>query len=270
METIIKLYNGDCLEIIPSLNIIVDLIIVDPPYGSTQCRWDNLIPVDKMWDNINKLIKPNGAVVIFGTEPFCSIVRNSNINNYKYDWIWIKDKATNHLNVKKMPMRKTEKIMVFYKKQCEYNPQIKSKKKENVRPPTIQRKNVPLYGNMNKLSKREISKYLTYPNELLEFKKDKVRLHPTQKPVKLIEYLIKTYTNESQTVLDFTSGSCSTGIACMRTNRKFIGIELEKDYFDISLLRISKERNDVNFKNECYMEYNRKDKIFHLIKRKSK
>jgi DNA modification methylase len=241
----IRLLKGDCLEVMDNLieqGIKVDAVITDPPYGTTACKWDSIIPFDKMWERLDKINKNKGAIVLFGAEPFSSALRMSNIKNYKYDWIWEKDKATNHLNAKKMPMRKTERISVFYKSQCTYNPQLKKKDKKDIRPPTTKRLQADNYGRMTKESVRKIPIDMGYPNEILKFRGcfgDKNKsFHPTQKPVSLMEYLIKTYTNEGETVLDFTMGSGTTALACQNTNRNFIGIEKEDKYFEIAKQRI--------------------------------
>jgi len=225
-----------------SQGIKVDAIITDPPYGTTACKWDSIIPFDEMWQRLNKLIKPNGAIVLFGSEPFSSALRMSNIKNYKYDWIWEKTQATGHLNAKKQPLRSNELISLFYKKQCTYNPQKTQGHKPmntGVRRLSVQNKTevygkatkeLPFGGNTDR-----------YPRTNIVFKSDKQTnyKHPTQKPVALMEYLIKTYTNENETVLDFTMGSGSTGVACKNTNRKFIGIEMDEKYFEIAEKRCS-------------------------------
>jgi site-specific DNA-methyltransferase (adenine-specific) len=198
-----------------------------------------------MWEQLKRIIKPNGAIVLFGAEPFSSLLRVSNLKQFKYDWVWQKDKATNHLNAKKMPMRRNEIISVFYKKQCLYSPQLQKKDPKNIRPPTTKRKQAENYGAMTAESVRQIPSDMSYPNETLKFRGcsgDKGKsIHPTQKPVALMEYLIKTYTNEGETVLDFAAGSFTTGVACVNIKRKFIGIEMDKNYFDIGVNRI-KER----------------------------
>jgi DNA modification methylase len=241
----INLYKGDCLELMKDIpDGSIDAIITDPPYGTTACKWDSVIDFDLMWEQLNRIIKPNGAIVLFGSEPFSSALRMSNIKNYKYDWVWQKDKATNHLNAKKMPMRRNENISVFYKKQCTYNPQLKKKDPKNIRPERTKRKQTECYGNMTALSSRQIPVDMSYPNETLIFRGcfgEKVK-HPTQKPVALMEYLIKTYTNENETVLDFTMGSGSTGVACVNTNRNFIGIEQDDKYFEIAEQRIKDQQ----------------------------
>jgi site-specific DNA-methyltransferase (adenine-specific) len=230
--------NGDCLEKMDKLieqGVIVDAIITDPPYGTTACKWDSVIPFEPMWERLNKLIKPNGAVVLFGSEPFSSALRMSNIKNYKYDWKWEKSKPSGHLNAKKQPMRLYEDISVFYKKQCRYNPQGLIK---NIP------KNIKVNGNRSSVFGKEkdfkTGLFTNYPNNRI-FEKNIFgnNIHPTQKPVALMEYLIKTYTNEGETVLDFTMGSGTTGVACRNLNRKFIGIELDDKYFEIAKERIN-------------------------------
>lgn len=219
------------------------MILTDLPYGTTQCKWDSIIPFELLWKQYNRIIKDNGAIVLFGSEPFTSKLICSNIKNFKYNWIWQKDKATGHLNAKKQPMRTVETISVFYKKQCTYNPQLEKKPKENIRPATTKRKNIDNYGSMDKESVRAIPIDMGYPKDILKFRGcfgDKGKSnHPTEKPVDLLEYLIKTYTNEKEIVLDNTMGSGSTGVACKKINRKFIGIELEKKYYDIAVKRIA-------------------------------
>ena len=186
-----------------------------------------------MWERLNKLIKPNGAIVLFGSEPFSSALRMSNIKNYKYDWKWRKENGTGFLNAKKQPLKCIEDIMVFYKNQCTYNPQMRYGFKYYK---TISDKTTENYNSFKQVATESNGE--RYPLNFLEFKRDKNRIHPTQKPVKLMEYLIKTYTNENETVLDFTAGSFSTGVAAVNTNRDFIGIELDKKYFDIGVKRI--------------------------------
>jgi DNA modification methylase len=237
-----KLFNGDCLEAMDLLIAAgekVDAIITDPPYGTTACRWDSIIPFDEMWPRLNKLVKPNGAIVLFGSEPFSSALRMSNIKNYKYDWVWDKVLPTGHLNAKKQPMRRHELISVFYQRQCGYTP-IKSKghprkvvKSRNIR------KN-SLYGDYDNVGGYDSEE--RYPTTLLRYSTGGTRtkiVHPTQKPVALMEYLIKTYTNEGEIVLDFTMGSGTTGVACVNLGRKFIGIELDHEYFNIAKKRIT-------------------------------
>jgi len=234
---------GDCLDIMPDIpDGSVDMILTDPPYGTTACKWDLIIPFRPMWEQLKRIIKPNGAIALFGCEPFSSLMRCSNLKQFKYDWVWQKDKATNHLNVKRQPMRRNELISVFYKKQCTYNPQLSKKDPKSVRPPTIKRKQVENYGAMTAASVRDIPVDMTYPHETLQYRGcfgDKGKsIHPTQKPVELLSYLIATYTKKGDTVLDFTMGSGSTGIAAHNQGCNFIGIEKDEKYFNIAKNRI--------------------------------
>jgi len=238
-----KLMFGDCLERMKEIpDKSIDCVITDPPYNITQCKWDIVIEFEPMWKELKRIIKDSGAICLFGVEPFSSMLRVSNLRMFKYDWIWQKDKATNHLNAKKQPMRRNEIISVFYKKQCLYQPQLTKKDPKNIRPPRTKRKQADNYGKMTAESKREIPVNMSYPNETLYFRScsaDKGKsLHPTQKPVDLLEYLIETYTLEGETVLDFTMGSGSTGVACKKLKRNFIGIEKDKEYFIIAKQRI--------------------------------
>ena len=243
----IQLLKGDCLEVMRDIpDGSVDSIITDPPYGTTACKWDSVIDFDLMWEQLNRIIKPNGAILLFGSEPFSSALRMSNIKNYKYDWKWVKQIPSNHLNSKKQPLRSYEDIMVFYKKQCTYNPVLTDKPKSHIRENAIDIK-VKNNGAIGKVKEnvkrnefREIPLDKNYPLNVLNINtlsKNK-RIHPTQKPIELMEYLIKTYTNENETVLDFTMGSGSTGVACKNTNRNFIGIEQDDKYFEIAKQRI--------------------------------
>ena len=199
-------------------------------------------------DKLNKLIKTNGAIVLFGSEPFSSALRMSNIKNYKYDWVWEKHHKTGHLNAKKRPMKKVENISVFYKKQCLYNPQglIKAEKvMKNSKSHSLRGKNNKTSTVSGGLSiKPYVQLYENYPHEILKFNSMNGNTeHQTQKPVKLMEYLIKTYTNENELVLDFTMGSGTTGVACINTNRDFVGIELDENYFKIAEKRIKEIQN---------------------------
>lgn len=240
MSTNYKLYQGDCLEIMDKLieeGIKFDAIITDPPFGTTACKWDEVIPFDRMWERVNKLIKDNGAICLFGNEPFSSKLRMSNIKNYKYDWKWDKVRGVGHLNAKKRPMMCIEDVMVFYKKQCVYNPQMRYRDKPRLSMNTATQQ---VYGKSKKNFKGDTLDK-KYPINLITFSKSAQKdmiLHPTQKPVALLEYLIKTYTNEGDLILDFTMGSGSTGVACLNTNRRFIGIELDEKYFNIAKDRI--------------------------------
>ena len=235
-----KLYHGDCLEIMDRLieqNVKADCILTDLPYGTTQCKWDIVIPFDEMWKRLNKLIKHNGTIVLFGNEPFSSALRMSNIKNYKYDWKWDKVRGVGHLNAKRRPMMCVEDIMIFYNKQCIYNPQMRERDKPRQ---SMNNATQQVYGKSKENFKGEkLNK--KYPINLITFSKSSQNdmiFHPTQKPTDLLEYLIKTYTNEGELVLDFTMGSGSCGVACVNTNRKFIGIELDENYFNIAVNRI--------------------------------
>lgn len=254
METNI-IYNEDCIGkngmcILPDKSI--DMVLCDLPYGTTSCKWDSIIPFDKLWEQYDRVIKNNGAIVLFATEPFSSYLRLSNIKEYKYDWKWIKSKVGNFLNCKNSPMKKYEDIVVFSKgniangskNMMKYYPQglIEVNKKCN---------NVNKSRKGTTIEERPcrqgvyIQKYTGYPNNILEFKSED-GLHPTQKPVPLLEYLIKTYTNESEIVLDNCMGSGSTAIACINTNRKYIGFELDKNYFDIANSRVQSHLSEIN------------------------
>ena len=236
------LYKGDCLTVMDELikeGVVVDAIICDPPYGTTACKWDMVIPFDEMWKRLNRLIKPNGAIVLFGNEPFSSLLRVSNLKAYKYDIIWKKSKCGSPLTAKFKPMAKHENISIFEKKgnKTVYNPQMK------VGAP-YKRSFTPTKTNNMKfgISGAETdNKGVRFPDSILDFPQKWRRqdqLHPTQKPIELMEYLIKTYTNEGETVLDFTMGSGTTGVACKNINRHFIGIELDDKYFEIATRRI--------------------------------
>jgi len=237
------LHNGDCLEVMDKLieqGVKVDAIITDPPYGTTACKWDSVIPFDAMWERLNKIIKINGAIVLFGSEPFSSALRMSNIKNYKQDLLWRKPNATNPMQAKKRHLQKTENIILFYEKQCTYNPQglIRVNK-------ITKQGGTGIISDKRKSRKSEyFQEWSNYPDTILEYKRDK-QIHPTQKPVALMGYLIKTYTIEGETVLDFTMGSGTTGVACKNLNREFIGIELDKDYFDIAKNRIEVQAHEI-------------------------
>ena len=240
----IQLYNGDCLELMNNIpDGSVDLVLTDPPYGTTACKWDVVIPFEPMWKQLNRIIKPNGAICLFGSEPFSSALRMSNIKNFKYDWIWEKTVASNFAMCKKQPFKKHEIISIFYAKQPTYNPQM-----EEGKPYTDKRENGKRNASVgveNGVKRIRIENNGTrYPSSVQKFSNgNNGNVHPTQKPVDLLEYIIKTYTNEGETVLDFTCGSGSCGVACVNTNRNFIGIELDKGYFDIAERRINEAQN---------------------------
>jgi len=241
----IKLYKGDCLEVMKDIESgSVDAIITDPPYGTTACKWDSVIPFDLMWGQLNRIIKPNGAIVLFGSEPFSSALRMSNIKNYKYDWYWKKDKSPNFLHAKNMPHFYIETISIFYKLKPTYYSQptgIMARCSGNKKRSSSKMHNEIVGSNVKELKyKTEVTEKLagnviTISNSWNGKQK---RVHPTQKPIELMEYLIKTYTNENETVLDFTMGSGTTMVACQNTNRNGIGIEQDDKYFDIAEQRI--------------------------------
>jgi site-specific DNA-methyltransferase (adenine-specific) len=235
-NNIITLYEGDCLELMKQIpDKSIEAIITDPPYGTTACKWDSVIPFDLMWQQLNRIIKPNGAIVLFGSEPFSSALRMSNIKNYKYDWIWDKKLAGNGILAKIQPLKIHELIHVFSSKgKAVYLPQ-KTKGKLRQK---MGLKESEITGGDTFAEKTFNDLY--YPKSIQEFSiaNRLNRLHPTQKPVLLIEYLIKTYTNENETVLDFTMGSGTTGVACANTKRNFIGIEKDENYFKIAKKRI--------------------------------
>jgi len=251
----IQLIKGECLEqmkLIPSGSI--DAIITDPPYGTTACKWDSVIPFEPMWEQLNRIIKPNGAIVLFSLQPFTSALVMSNPKRFKYEWIWKKNLKTGFLNAKKMPLLNNESISVFYSKPPTYNPVMEKRttlKAGNKKHST----STDNYGDYSKSFSDNQTDFI-YPSRVIEnikcvhnSSKDKVA-HPTQKPVELMEYLIKTYTNENETVLDFTMGSGTTGVAAKNLNRNFIGIELDEDYFYIAQSRIcdTKRINDLKQK----------------------
>ena len=232
-----KLYNGDCLEIMDRLieeGVKVDCILTDPPYGTTACKWDSIIPLDKMWERLGKLVKSNNTpIVLFGSQPFTTKLINSRIDWYRHSWIWDKKNISNPCSAKYQPLKQHEDIIVFGKNRVNYFP-IKT--------------DLHIEREWKQYSKNNITNVIggsgktkgKYPKTILEFSNAvrKGNFHPTQKPVALMEYLIKTYTNEGELVLDFTMGSGSTGVACLNTNRKFIGIELDEKYFNIAVDRM--------------------------------
>jgi site-specific DNA-methyltransferase (adenine-specific) len=239
----LNLIHGDCLEEMDKLiaqGVMVDAIITDPPYGTLACKWDFVIPFEAMWERLNKIIKPNGAIVLFGSEPFSSALRMSNIKHYKYDWVWNKPRGIGFQIVKYKPLNSFENICIFANGKAieTYIPQMRerdtpriSKNKGTTRQMVVSG-GVPYQGTAALTKKYPITS-LFYSNE-----NNKEKTHPTQKPVALMEYLIKTYTHDGETVLDFTMGSGTTGLACLNTNRAFIGIEKDEKYFNICQERL--------------------------------
>ena len=235
----IELIQGDCLEKMKAIpDGSVDMVLADPPYGTTACKWDTVIPFEPLWGQYKRIIKKNGAILLFGMEPFSSLLRVSNLKEFKYDWVWRKSQAVGHLNAWKQPMRNTEIISVFYKTQPTYKPELLDKKAENIRPHSQRTKTSDNYG-AHKLDVHKCPNDKTMPATVLEFNNAQCTVHPTQKPVALCEYLIRTYTNEGETVLDNCMGSGTTGVACKNLDRNFIGIELDPDYFKIAEKRIN-------------------------------
>ena len=241
-----KLYKGDCLEVMKSIpDGSIDAIITDPPYGTTACKWDSVIDFELMWEQLNRIIKPNGAIVLFGSEPFSSALRMSNIKNYKYDWIWKKNRGSNFATLKYQPFKEHEIISVFNKHNYYPIKEERSEGGKNRLGYKFKNKTCDINGgkfvnNGNDEYVNPLGKNLRNPSSVQKFNTE-VGRHPTQKPIALMEYLIKTYTNENETVLDFTMGSGSTGVAAKNLNRNFIGIEQDDKYFDIATERINKE-----------------------------
>lgn len=242
-----KVIHGDCLEVMPSIpDKSIDMILCDLPYGTTQCKWDTVIPFKPLWEQYVRLIRDGGVIVLTAQPPFDKILTCSNLEWFKYEWVWVKSKITGVLNAKKMPVRKHELILVFYSGRCTYNPQglrLKGTK-------TKQGSSSKNYG------KRKTEPYLQqfegWPRDVLEFPSVGKTIHPTQKPVDMFEYLIKTYTNEGETVLDNCAGSGTTAIACIDTNRNYILIEKEKEYIDIINKRIAEHEQQIPlFKEGC-------------------
>lgn len=241
----INLLHGDCLELMGTIpDGSIDAIITDPPYGTTACKWDSIIPLEPMWEQLNRIIKPHGAIVLFGSQPFTSILVCSNLKGFKYCWQWNKKIPSGMGYAKYRPMQQTEDIAVFTKngEKTFYYPQMIKREK----PIKSGGNNVParVYSGFKDVGKKEYNKTYDYKNPVTLIEFDKIRkgsIHPTQKPVALMEYLVKTYTNEGETVLDFTMGSGSTGVACVDAHRSFFGIELDENYFQIAKDRISKQ-----------------------------
>lgn len=234
--------QGDCLEkmkLIPAGS--VDMVLSDIPYGTTQCKWDAVIPFEPMWEEVRRVLKPNGAAVFTASQPFTSALVMSNPHEFRYDWAWRKTKATNHLNAKKMPLRNKEDILVFSQEVCVYFPQYTEGSPYKAKAGDVEKSTsmTASYGSYTNV--RSDNPGRRYPLQVLEFGTvQRNTVHPTQKPVALMEYMIRTYTNEGETVLDFTMGSGTTGVACVNTGRKFIGIERDEGYFQTAFNRINK------------------------------
>lgn len=242
-----EIYKGDCLELMPKFvdSKSVDMIFCDLPYGTTKCKWDSVIDLPKLWSEYERVIKDNGVILLFAQTPFDKVLGASNLKLLKYEWIWEKTQATGHLNAKKMPMKAHENILVFYKKLPTYNPQkTNGHKPINSYTKYVKtQNNTDIYGEM----KQEISgggETDRYPRSVITFASDKQTsyLHPTQKPLALIEYMIRTYTNEGDLILDNTCGSGTTLLGAAKLNRNYIGMEKEEEYYNITLDRLKDYR----------------------------
>lgn len=242
----INLIQGDCLEKMRDIpDDSVDMVLTDPPYGTTACKWDSIIPLELMWEQLQRVTKVDGAIVMTASQPFTSILVCSNLKMFKESLVWEKTTATGHLNAKRRFMRAHEDICVFYKKPPTYNPQKTTghPRKISSAKSKVNSKATECYGRHGLTSYDSTERY---PRSVIltSTDKQKSKLHPTQKPVTLMEHLIKTYTNEGDKVLDFTMGSGTTGVACKNLNRSFIGIELDESYFNIAKGRINKDGED--------------------------
>lgn len=250
----VQLLLGDCLEKMKEIpDGSVDMILCDLPYGTTQCKWDSVLNLEALWQQYKRVAKPSAAIVLFAQTPFDKVLGCSNLSMLKYEWIWEKTAATGHLNAKKMPMKAHENILVFYNKTPTYNPQMLYDQKPTNRF-TKRNGDGECYGATVEVSGGGST--TRYPRSVQVFKSDKqkVSLHPTQKPVDLCEYLIKTYSLEGQTVLDNTMGSGTTGVACINTSRNFIGIERDERYFNIAKERIETAKENYGNKEESRKE----------------
>lgn len=242
-----KIYHGDCLELMPQLATgSIDMILCDLPYGTTQCKWDTIIPFDKLWEQYERVIKPNGAIVLTASNPFTAALIMSNPKLFRYEWIWEKQKATRFLDVKKRPLQAHENIVVFYKQHPTYNPQKVQGKPfdKGYRRTNADKTQAEIYGTF-KGARIVNESGMRFPRTVLKFNtaEGDGKFHPTQKPVALFEYFIKTYTNEGDVVLDNCVGGGTTPVACDNTNRKWIAMEKEKKYFDVSVSRIEKHKH---------------------------
>jgi site-specific DNA-methyltransferase (adenine-specific) len=241
------LYQGDCLEILPLLeDESVDLVLTDPPYGTTQCNWDSVIPLEPMWKQLKQVIKPNGAIVMTASQPFTTTMIASNMKMFKYCWVWDKKKPSTGLHAKIMPLRKTEDVIVFGKSKVNYYPQMVESKIRTDKPRVAN--NGEVFGGKEVL-RQHSNNGMMYPKNIIEITNanQNGRVHPTQKPVALMNYLIRTYTEKGNLVLDFTIGSGTTAVACEELGRKWIGIELSKDYCEIAKKRLEAWKGQTRF-----------------------
>lgn len=237
------LLHGDCLELMKDIpDGTVDMVLCDLPYGMTACRWDSVIPLDKLWKQYERIVKDNGAIVLFGCQPFTSFLVCSNLKLFKYEWIYVKTQPSGHLNARRMPMRYHENILVFYKKQPTYNPIKTTGHKRKISKGQIVKKEsvgVGCYGAQEKGANYDSTE--RFPSTVQVFSNGLMKqrsIHPTQKPVDLCEYLVRTYTKSGETVLDNCMGSGSTGVACANAGRRFIGMELDEGYFQTAKNRV--------------------------------
>lgn len=254
----IDLRLGDCLEVMKTIeDNSIDAIITDPPYGTTSCKWDSIIDLDLMWEQLNRIIKPTGAIVLFAQQPFSSVLLVSNVKKFRHRFLWEKDKCANFMVAKAQPLKYTEDILVFcnvgflknqFKKPTgTYNPQMREGKGKidnrigKIRNNSDHLKEISYRPNPTKNKMINDSSKQRFPKDILNIKTQHKRLHPTQKPVELMEYLVKTYTNENETVLDFTMGSGTTLVACKKLGRNGIGIEQDENYFNIALQRLEEQ-----------------------------
>jgi site-specific DNA-methyltransferase (adenine-specific) len=237
---IVQVLQGDCLELMPELaSESVDMILCDLPYGTTQNKWDSIIPLEPLWEQYERIIKPNGAIVLTAQSPFDKVLACSNLSLFRYEWIWEKTNATGHLNAKRMPMKAHENVLVFYKSLPTYNPQ-KTTGHERKVSTAEHRRGSKLSSNYGEYVPNGYDSTERFPRSVQVFPMDKQKskLHPTQKPVALMEYLIKTYTNPGDLVLDNACGSGSTGVAALNLGRRFLGMELDKEYANIARNRV--------------------------------
>lgn len=249
----IELYNGDCLELMKNIeDKSIDMILCDLPYGTTASDWDKIIDFTKLWEQYKRIIKDDGAIALFGSGQFTYKLITSNEKMYKYKWIWFKSKKGNFVNAKNRPMTSYEEIMMFSKGNTANGSKIKMRyfpqgliEKRTIRTDRSGTRFGTMAGKRPSHKETIVSEYTNYPFDVLQFDSEGKPVHPTQKPVALLEYLIKTYTNEGDVVLDNCMGSGSTGVACVNTNRNFIGIELDKNYFDIAQKRIESAKGGI-------------------------
>jgi len=236
--------NADCFDVFPFIeDKSIDAIICDLPYGTTKCKWDSIIPLDRLWAEYKRVIKDNGAIILTASQPFTTKLISSNYNMFRYEWIYSKTKSTGFMNANKMPMKQHENILVFYKKLPTYNPievfvGIKDKRK-TFNPAKLKESNIYNNAGIKNTVYHKKDNGWQMPKSIIHFKNGGKMMHPTQKPIELMEYLIKTYTNEGDTVLDNTMGSGTTNLACIKLKRKSIGIEKEKQYYDVAVRRAS-------------------------------